>query len=112
MVGDKLAAKNPAGGGDGSFQLIGTVGNRAVILKPDGTTEVAALGEFLSYGDGKSVKVVAVMPREAELSVHGKKQALPLRSGAVVVRPPAAPQARPPEGERAPPPSPEGGRKP
>jgi hypothetical protein len=79
-----LPAKATGSGSDrsanGSFHLIGTVGNRALLLKPDGTTVVAGIGEEISYGDGSTAKLMNVTPRMAELFINGKKKELPLEA--------------------------------
>ena len=64
----------------GSFALIGTVGNRAIILKPDGTTAVAGVGENLDGDSGQTIKVMKVTARTAELSINGKKRELTLQA--------------------------------
>ncbi|MDP9126776.1 MAG: hypothetical protein M3N08_00760 [Pseudomonadota bacterium] len=63
----------------GAFYLIGTVGNRAVILKPDGKTAITNAGDELEYDD-KTAKVIAVNAKSVELLVNGKKKTLPLTS--------------------------------
>jgi len=68
----------------GEFRLIGTVGNRAIILKPDGMTAVAGVGEEISYGDGKTAKLTNVMPKSAEIFIDGKKKQLSLAAAAEI----------------------------
>ena len=64
-----------------SFRLIGTVGNRAVLLKPDGTTSIVGVNEEISTGDDtKPAKLLNVTPRSAILFIDGKKKELPLES--------------------------------
>lgn len=60
----------------GQFRLIGTVGNRAVLLKPDGTTTIVGIGEEIDYGDGKKAKLTDVSAKAAEIFVDGKKKQL------------------------------------
>jgi len=62
----------------GEFRLIGTVGHRAVLLKPDGTTSVVGLNEEIAYGDGKTAKITNVTPKTAEIFMDGKKKQLVL----------------------------------
>lgn len=69
----------------GEFRLIGTVGNRAILLKPDGKTVVAGLNEDISYGDGKTAKLVNVMPKTAEIFVDGKKKTLQLSAATELI---------------------------
>ena len=70
--------------GDASFHLIGTVGNRAVILKPDGTTAVVDIGEDIAYGDGLIAKITNVTPKGAEIFIAGKKKQLLLEASAAL----------------------------
>lgn len=70
--------------GEASFHLIGTVGNRAVILKPDGTTAVVDIGEDIAYGDGLIAKITNVMPKGAEIFIAGKKKQLILEASAAL----------------------------
>jgi hypothetical protein len=64
---------------DSGLHLIGTIGNRAILLLPDGSTKVAAAGEEISSGD-TPIKVVAVHPKSVDLMVDGKKKDLVLGS--------------------------------
>ncbi len=68
-----------AKGGDGKLHLIGTVGNRAVILKPDETTAVVGVGDDLTWGDD-TAKVKAVTPKSVTLVIDGKDKVLMLGS--------------------------------
>ena len=63
-----------------SFHLIGTIGNRALIYKSDGSTVVIANGEESPVGDGDVLKVVTVAPKEAVILYKGKKQTLKLEA--------------------------------
>lgn len=63
----------------GRFYLIGTVGNRAVILKPDGTTTVASVDDEIDSG-GQTAKLVKVSAKSAELVIDGKKKTLVLEA--------------------------------
>ncbi len=58
----------------GTFKLIGTVGSRAVMLKPDGSTVIAGIGEEINYGDGKTIKITNVSPKSVEIFDDGKKR--------------------------------------
>jgi hypothetical protein len=60
----------------GQFRLIGTVGNRAVLLKPDGTTTVVGLDETIAYGEGKVAKITNISAKSAEIFMEGKKKQL------------------------------------
>ncbi|NCC02721.1 MAG: hypothetical protein EOM37_01540 [Proteobacteria bacterium] len=62
----------------GSYQLIGTVGNRAIIIKPDGSTEIVSLGQDIPE-EGGTVKVLNIAPNEATIMRKGKKQTLRLQ---------------------------------
>lgn len=59
-------------GNDAQFHLIGTVGVRAVLLKPDGTTAIVAPNEDMPYGTG-TFRLVSITSRTARLLVNGKK---------------------------------------
>ena len=65
----------PAPVPSGWLRLIGTVGNRAVLLKPDGTTVVVGIGEDFDLGD-RHAKLTAITAKEAELLMDGKKKML------------------------------------
>lgn len=54
-----------------SIHLIGTVGDRAVIVKPDGSTTVAKTGDTITMDDTKA-KVVAITAKTLTLSINGK----------------------------------------
>jgi hypothetical protein len=62
--------------------LIGTVGNRALIYKPDGSTVVVAVGEEIDSDNGKIVKIETITPKQAEISIDGKKKILTLQTAA------------------------------
>ncbi|MBV8061939.1 MAG: hypothetical protein JO126_06775 [Alphaproteobacteria bacterium] len=53
------------------IHLIGTVGDRAVIVKPDGSTAVARVGDTVAMDDIKA-KVVTITPKTLTLSMNGK----------------------------------------
>lgn len=62
------------------YHLIGTVGNRAVIYKPDGSTAIVALGDAIESVGDKTIKLVNITPKEAEIYFDGKKVKLVLES--------------------------------
>ncbi|MFA6280677.1 MAG: hypothetical protein WC612_07835 [Bdellovibrionales bacterium] len=66
----------------GTYHLIGTVGNRALIYKPDGTTAVVTVGESFDAGEGKEVKLTYLEAKKAEILVDGKKKILILEAAA------------------------------
>lgn len=76
---------NPVPASTGAYALIGTVGNRAIILKPDGTTTVAGVGESLDGDAGQAVKVIKVTAKAAELSINGKRRELILQAADTLV---------------------------
>ncbi|NTU77000.1 MAG: hypothetical protein HGA90_04210, partial [Alphaproteobacteria bacterium] len=55
-----------------------------VLLKPDGATVVAGIGEEITYADGKIAKVTNVMPKQTEIFVEGKKKTLPLEAASEI----------------------------
>lgn len=71
-------------GGDGAIHLIGTVGNRAVIYMPDGTTSVVAIGDEIPLPDGATAKLTNVMAKQAEVFIDGKKKTLNLETVAAL----------------------------
>ena len=60
-------------GSDGGAHLIGTIGDRALFLKPDGTTEVVSTGGVVAFGE-RIAKLIAVGPRSADVTIEGKKK--------------------------------------
>lgn len=68
----------------GTFYLIGTVGNRAVILKPDGKTVIVNAGDDMDVGE-KSVKVVLVTAKSVDLLMEGKKKTISLSSSPDII---------------------------
>jgi hypothetical protein len=68
-----------------NYGLIGTVGNRAIILKPDGTSIVVAVGDNLNSSDGQDVKLTSVTAKTAEISINGKKRELGLQASGILV---------------------------
>ncbi|MDD3183229.1 MAG: hypothetical protein PHD48_10570 [Alphaproteobacteria bacterium] len=63
-----------------NYRLIGTVGNRAVIYKTDGSTIIVGLGEAIDTFGDKSVQLVNISPRSVEIFFDGKKKALKLEA--------------------------------
>lgn len=59
----------------GVLRLIGTVGNRAVLLKSDGTTAVVGVGEEFDDGERKD-KLLVLTAKSASVLVNGKKREL------------------------------------
>ncbi|MDD3288226.1 MAG: hypothetical protein PHX43_04380 [Alphaproteobacteria bacterium] len=77
-LGGAAKSVSSAASENGSFRLIGTVGSRAVLLKPNGSTTIAGVGEEIAYGGDKFAKVTEVTPKIVELFLDGKKKLLPL----------------------------------
>ncbi len=63
----------------GPLHLIGTVGNRALILKPGSQVAVVNTGDTFDV-DGHEAKLIALTMKSAELTVDGKKRTLPLEA--------------------------------
>ncbi|MDE2030018.1 MAG: choice-of-anchor D domain-containing protein [Alphaproteobacteria bacterium] len=89
------AALSPGGGsdnmggsgssnGDGKLHLIGTVGERALFLKPDGETAIVAVGDAFDE-NGKSAKLISITFHSATVSIDGKKRSLPLEAAQSLV---------------------------
>ena len=72
------------GHSDGNFHLIGTIGERAIILKPDGQTATVPVGSEFDTGDA-TAKLVSVSARSADLLVGGKKKHLELEAAASLI---------------------------
>jgi hypothetical protein len=73
-----------ASAGDGRLHLIGTIGERALVLSPDGETTVISVGDAIQDGD-REAKLVAVGARSADIVVGGKKKTLMLEEVASLV---------------------------
>lgn len=58
-----------------TLRLIGMVGNRAVLLKTDGTTAVVSQGDEFDSGDQKA-KLLSLKDRTATIALGGKKKIL------------------------------------
>jgi len=84
ISGATLGAPPSKSGGDGTLHLIGTIGDKALILKPDGETAVVSVGGEFDVGD-KTAKLVAVGARSADVMFEGKKKHLPLEAAASLV---------------------------
>jgi hypothetical protein len=63
----------------GTLRLIGTVGNRALLYKPDGTTAVVQAGDNVDF-DPHTVKVVAVGAKDVQIEIDGKTKKLVLET--------------------------------
>jgi hypothetical protein len=61
------------------LRLIGTVGNHAVIQKPDGSTTVVADGDEFDI-NGQDAKVTGLTAKSATLTINGKKRVLTLEA--------------------------------
>jgi hypothetical protein len=68
------AAGSSLSAATGELHLIGTVGLRAVLLKPDGTTAIVQTGDEVDIGGSSPVKVLGVQSTSATLLVDGKKK--------------------------------------
>jgi len=78
MRGEPRLPKADATSALDDIHLIGTVGNRAVIYKPDGTTAIVAIGEELSVDGGATIKILNVGAKDADVFYAGKKRNLKL----------------------------------
>jgi len=65
--------------GDGNLHLIGTVGDRALILKPNGETVIVSMGGEFTSGD-KSAQLISVSVHSADVTIEGKKKTLMLEA--------------------------------
>ena len=69
----------------GGVHLIGTVGARALLFGPDGTTSVVQVGDEVTIG-GVTVKMLAVNPQSADVLINGRKHALGLEAMQALVK--------------------------
>lgn len=76
----------------GTLRLIGTVGDRAVLLLPDNTTKVAAAGDEISMADDRTAKVMSVGAKSASVLIDGKTRELKLEAAKELVAKAAAAQ--------------------
>ncbi len=76
----RSAAVDNASVATGSMHLIGTVGNRAVLLKPDGSTTIVQKGDAVSLGGSQAAYVDDVGATSATLTIDGKKKTLQLEA--------------------------------
>ncbi|MGE3623009.1 MAG: choice-of-anchor D domain-containing protein [Bdellovibrionales bacterium] len=80
----------------GVWRLIGTVGNKALLLTPDSETKIVGAGESVDMGGDQTVKVSGVTAKSVELIIDGKKKELTLGSSPeLVVRANAAKASKP-----------------
>jgi hypothetical protein len=79
-----VSAKNTAVKPSMKSSLIGTVGNRAVILKPDGKTVIVSSGDDLNM-DSVQAQVVQVSAKSVDLMVDGTKKTIVLEASSVIV---------------------------
>ena len=70
------SAASGAGAIEGKLTLIGTVGNRAVFLKPDGRTAIANVGDEIDLGEKRAAKILQVASHSADVLMDGKKKTL------------------------------------
>jgi len=68
------------------YHLIGTVGNRAVIYKPDGTTAIVAIGEEIAVEGGGPIKVINVGAKDIDITYAGKKKSLKLEAASALTQ--------------------------
>lgn len=64
----------------GSVHLIGTVGNRAILLRPDGSTVTVQAGDSVDLGDATPAKVESISSNKAILIMNGKSKELSLEA--------------------------------
>jgi hypothetical protein len=79
LVAGESSADKAAAEPVGKLSLIGTVGSRAVLLKPDGKTVIASAGDDIDMGK-YTARLLALTPRSADVMVDGKKVTLALQA--------------------------------
>lgn len=63
-----------------SVHLIGTVGNRAVLLKHDGTSAIVQEGDAVDLGDRTQAKILSINAMSVALEIGGKRRNLALEA--------------------------------
>jgi hypothetical protein len=83
---ERAPSPMPMASGDEGLHLIGTVGNRGIFLKPDGTTTIAGVNEMIDSDNGdKGVLVIAISAKSAEIVAGDKKKTLHLQASSDLV---------------------------
>lgn len=62
------------------IHLIGTVGNRALLYLPGGTSKVVGVGEEIPLGGSGKIKLLNVTARQAEILLNDEKKTLSLEA--------------------------------
>lgn len=62
------------------FHLIGTVGTRALLYMPDGSTKVVGVGEEIALGGEGKIKLLNVTAKQADILLNGEKKTLSLEA--------------------------------
>jgi hypothetical protein len=70
--------------GDGFLHLIGTIGDRALFLQPNGETIIVPMGGDFSY-DGKTAKLIEVKAHSVAFVVDKKRKSLDLEAATALV---------------------------
>jgi len=71
---------------DGKLSLIGTIGDRALFLLPDGSTATLSIGDSFETKDGIS-KLIFVGAKSADILTKGKKTTISLEAASSLVSP-------------------------
>lgn len=74
-----VAAAPASGDNVDDIHLIGTVGDRAVVVKPEGGTVVVKVGDTITM-DNLKAKVVTIAAKTLTLSINGKNTDFPLEA--------------------------------
>jgi hypothetical protein len=87
---DALAPKTaapaaPVSSDANSLKLIGTVGNKGLLLAGDGTTKIVMTGDDVDLGNDQKIKVTDVSAKSIGLLIDGKKKELKLGSAQELV---------------------------
>lgn len=75
----------PKSSGDKTLRLIGTVGNRAVLLLPDGTTRTADLDDEIPLGNDQFAKITSIDSKSIKAIIDGKEKTIKLAAAAELV---------------------------
>ena len=83
-VAAPVQTEDAGSGGGGALRLIGTVGNRGVLLKPDGTTVVVQSGDLVEIGS-RRLKVVTIGAHSIDIMIGKERRQLPLEASSELV---------------------------
>ena len=93
-------AAAPAAGTADAIRLIGTVGNKALLLLGDGSTKIVITGDDVDLDNDQKVKVTEVTAKSVGLLIDGKKKELKLGSAKELISKASASGAKSDKGDK------------